>query len=42
MVFVLEPVIWRDGVGGYRSEEIVTVTDSGFELLSSYGYTPFA
>ena len=31
MVFVLEPVVWRDGVGGYRSEEIVVVTDDGFE-----------
>ena len=41
VVLVLEPVIWRDGVGGYRSEEIVAVTDDGFELLSTYGYTPF-
>ena len=42
MVFVLEPVVWRDGVGGYRSEEIVAVTDDGFEKLTTYGYTPFA
>lgn len=42
MVFVLEPVIWHDGVGGYRSEEIVAVTDDGFELLTSYGHTPFS
>lgn len=41
MVFVLEPVVWRDGVGGYRSEEVVVVTDDGYELLSTYGYTPF-
>ena len=41
MVFVLEPVVWRDGVGGYRSEEIVAVTDDGFEKLTTYGYTPF-
>jgi Xaa-Pro dipeptidase len=41
MVFVLEPVVWRDGVGGYRSEEIVAVTEEGFELLTTYGYTPF-
>ena len=41
MVFVLEPVVWRDGFGGYRSEEIVHVTDGGFELLTTYGYTPF-
>ena len=42
MVFVLEPVVWRDGVGGYRSEEIVAVTGDGFEKLTTYGYTPFA
>jgi Xaa-Pro aminopeptidase len=41
MVFVLEPVVWREGVGGYRSEEIVVVTDDGFEKLTTYGYTPF-
>jgi Xaa-Pro aminopeptidase len=42
MVFVLEPVVWRDGAGGYRSEEIVAVTDHGFDKLTTYGYTPFA
>jgi Xaa-Pro aminopeptidase len=41
MVFVLEPVVWRDGIGGYRSEEIVVVTDSGFDTLTTYGYSPF-
>jgi Xaa-Pro aminopeptidase len=41
MTFVLEPVVWRDGVGGYRSEEVVAVTASGCERLSNYGYTPF-
>ena len=41
MTFVLEPVIWVDGVGGYRSEEVVAVTDDGYERLSTYGYTPF-
>jgi Xaa-Pro aminopeptidase len=41
MVFVLEPVVWRDGAGGYRSEEIVRVTSDGHELLSRYGYWPF-
>jgi Xaa-Pro aminopeptidase len=41
MVFVLEPVVWRDGVGGYRSEEIIAVTEGGYEQLTSYGYTPF-
>ena len=41
MTFVLEPVIWNDGVGGYRSEEVVVVTDAGCERLSTYGYSPF-
>jgi Xaa-Pro aminopeptidase len=41
MVFVLEPVVWRDGVGGYRSEEVIAVTESGFEQLTRYGYSPF-
>jgi Xaa-Pro aminopeptidase len=41
MTFVLEPVVWRDGVGGYRSEELIAVTESGFRQLSSYGYSPF-
>jgi Xaa-Pro aminopeptidase len=41
MTFVLEPVVWRDGVGGYRSEEIVAVTESGFDLLTQYPHTPF-
>ena len=30
MVLVLEPAIWDDGTGGYRAEEIVAVTDSGW------------
>jgi Xaa-Pro aminopeptidase len=41
MVFALEPVVWRDGAGGYRSEEIVHVTPTGYERLSRYGYSPF-
>ncbi len=38
MVLVLEPVIWEDGDGGYRGEEIVAVTESGWEPLSSFTY----
>ncbi|MCU1459911.1 MAG: Xaa-Pro aminopeptidase [Actinomycetia bacterium] len=41
MVMVLEPVIWDDGDGGYRSEDIVAVTDDGYRLLSSFPYVPF-
>lgn len=41
MVLVLEPVIWEDGYGGYRGEEIVAVTDGGYEMLTRYPYDPF-
>jgi len=41
MTIVFEPVIWEDGVGGYRAEELVLVTDSGCERLSAHGYAPF-
>jgi Xaa-Pro aminopeptidase len=38
MVLVLEPVIWEDGEGGWRAEEIVAVTETGWEPLSSFTY----
>ncbi len=41
VVMVLEPVIWDDGYGGYRAEEVVVVTDSGYEMLGSFPYSPF-
>lgn len=41
MVLVLEPVIWDDGHAGYRSEEIVAVTDDGWVALSDHTYEPF-
>ena len=41
MVMVLEPVIWDDGDGGYRSEEVVVVTDNGYRCLSRFPYMPF-
>jgi Xaa-Pro aminopeptidase len=41
MVLVLEPVIWDDGECGYRSEDIVAVTDSGYETLSDFPYGPY-
>ena len=42
MVLVFEPVIWADGVGGYRAEEIVAVTDNGWRLLGGgHHYEPF-
>jgi len=41
MVFVLEPIAWADGTGGYRGEEIVAVTADGYELLSNFHYRPY-
>jgi Xaa-Pro dipeptidase len=41
MVLVLEPVIWDDGHGGYRSEDIFAVTEGGWRALSDFPYTPF-
>jgi Xaa-Pro aminopeptidase len=41
MVLVLEPVVWEDGTGGYRSEEIVVITEDGFMPITDYPYTPY-
>ena len=41
MILVLEPVIWEDGYGGYRAEDIYTVTDDGWASLSDFPYDPF-
>jgi Xaa-Pro dipeptidase len=35
MVLVFEPVVWDDGEAGFRAEEIVAVTDDGYEHLSA-------
>lgn len=43
MVLVFEPVIWSDGVGGYRAEEIVAVTGDGWRALGGgHHYEPFS
>ena len=41
MVLVLEPVVWADGTGGYRSEEIVVITEDGYVSLTDYPYAPY-
>jgi Xaa-Pro dipeptidase len=41
MVLVFEPVIWEDGFAGYRSEDIVAVTDTGWAKLSGSAYEPY-
>ena len=40
-VLVLEPVVWEDGYGGYRAEEVVVVTEDGCELLTDYPHAPY-
>ena len=41
MVLVLEPVVWEDGTGGYRSEEVLVITEEGSTRLTDYPYTPY-
>ena len=41
MVLVLEPVIWDDGAAGYRAEDLIAVTDDGWEPLSGNAYDPY-
>lgn len=41
MLLVLEPVVWADGTGGYRSEEIVVITDDGCQSITDYPYAPY-
>ena len=38
MVMVLEPVIWDDGHGGFRAEQVVAVTDDGWTSLSNLSW----
>jgi Xaa-Pro dipeptidase len=40
-VLVLEPVVWEDGTGGYRSEEIVVITEDGYTPITDYPYSPY-
>lgn len=42
MVLVLEPVVWEDGTGGYRSEEVLVITEEGSIRLTDYPYDPYA
>ena len=41
MVLVLEPIVWDDGAGGYRSEEVMRITEDGWEPMTDYSYDPF-
>jgi Xaa-Pro dipeptidase len=41
MVLVLEPLVWEDGTGGYRAEEVIAITDDGYLPLTDYPYDPY-
>lgn len=41
MVLVLEPIVWEDGAAGYRSEEVLLITEDGWEPMTDYPYEPF-
>jgi Xaa-Pro aminopeptidase len=41
MVLVIEPIVWDDGAAGYRSEEVLLITDHGWEPMTDYSYDPF-
>jgi Xaa-Pro aminopeptidase len=40
-VFMLEPVVWDEGHSGYRSENLIVVTDDGCVNLADYPYDPY-
>ena len=42
MVLVLEPLVWDDGAAGYRSEEVLLITEGGWEPMTDYPYDPFS
>lgn len=41
MVLVLEPVIWDDGHSGFRAEDVVAVTETGAERLSTLDFSDY-
>jgi Xaa-Pro aminopeptidase len=40
-VLVLEPIAWEDNTGGYRAEEIIVITEEGYQMLTDYPYRPY-
>jgi Xaa-Pro aminopeptidase len=40
-VLMIEPVVWDEGYSGYRSENMVVVTNDGCVDLSDYPYDPY-
>jgi Xaa-Pro dipeptidase len=41
MVLVLEPIVWDEGAAGYRAEEVLLITEDGWEPMTDYPYDPF-
>jgi len=41
MLLVLEPIVWENGQCGYRSEEVLLITEDGWEPMTDYPYDPF-
>jgi Xaa-Pro aminopeptidase len=41
MVLMIEPIVWDEGHGGYRAENMIVVTDDGCVNLSDYPYDPY-
>ena len=41
MVLVIEPIVWEDGAAGYRSEEVLHITEGGWDAMTDYPYDPF-
>jgi Xaa-Pro dipeptidase len=41
MVLVIEPIVWDEGFAGYRSEEVLHITEGGWEPMTDYPYDPF-
>ncbi len=40
-VVVIEPIVWDEGAGGYRSENVYVVTEDGSMNLTDYSYDPY-
>jgi Xaa-Pro aminopeptidase len=40
MCLLIEPIIVREGVGSYRAEEHVFITDTGYEPITTFPYGP--
>jgi Xaa-Pro aminopeptidase len=41
MVLVIEPIVWDDGAAGYRAEEVLLITEDGWEPMTDYPYDPY-